>query len=279
MIAHRPFHVSIFALAAVVTAALPLDSHAQDAAKVQANVQTNAQAVAQAPAPECRAPADITRLTTPLSRTAKKLASGDPLKIVAIGSSSTAGAGATSPANSYPSRLAVELATLFPKQQINVINRGVNGEEARDMLARFDANVIAEKPDLVIWQVGTNAVLRDQPLMPAGGLMHAGLAKLKAIGADVILLDLQFAPKVLAKTDADGMVDLIGATAKKENVGLFQRFAVMRYWRQVSKIPYDKFLSPDELHMNDWSYGCIAKLLAGSIADASARTTLTAGVK
>ena len=270
---HRPFHVSVFALAAVVTAALPLDSsHAQDAAKVQANVRGDAQA------PECRAPTDITRLTAPLSLTAKKLASGEPLKIVAIGSSSTAGAGATSPANSYPSRLAIELAALFPKQQINVINRGVNGEEARDMLARFDANVIAEKPDLVIWQVGTNAVLRDQPLTPAGGLMHAGLAKLKAIGSDVILLDLQFAPKVLAKADADGMVDLIGATAKKENVSLFQRFAVMRYWRQVSKIPYDKFLSPDELHMNDWSYGCIAKLLAGSIAEASARSTLTAGV-
>jgi len=273
---HRPFHVSVLALAAVVTAALP--SHAQDAAKVQANVQTNIQGNVQAPAPECRAPADITRLTAPLSRTAKKLASGEPLKIVAIGSSSTAGAGATSPAHSYPSRLAIELATLFPKQQINVINRGVNGEEARDMLARFDTNVIAEKPDLVIWQVGTNAVLRDQPLTPAGGLMHAGLAKLKAIGSDVILLDLQFAPKVLAKADADGMVDLIGATAKQENVSLFQRFAVMRYWRQVSKIPYDKFLSPDELHMNDWSYGCIAKLLAGSIAEASARSTLTAGV-
>ena len=105
-----------------------------------------------------------------------------------------------------------------------------------------------------------------------------GVARLKAIGADVILLDPQFAPKVLAKRKPDQMVDLIGATAKKENVALFQRFAVMRYWRQVSNIPYDKFLSPDELHMNDWSYGCIAKLLAGSIAEASTRSTLTAGV-
>jgi acyl-CoA thioesterase I len=264
---HRPFPALIAAAAAVFAAAMPIGgSHAQEAAKTQAA------------APECRAPVDITRLASPLMRTARKLAAREPLKIVAIGSSSTAGAGASSPERSYPNRLAIELAALFPGQQISVVNRGANGEEARDMLARFEESVIAEKPDLVIWQVGTNAVLRDNPLAPAGSLMQQGIARLKEIGADVILLDLQYAPKVLAKSDADGMVDLIGATAKKENVGLFQRFAVMRYWRQASQIPYSKFLSPDELHMNDWSYGCIAKLLAGSIAEASSRSTLTAGV-
>jgi hypothetical protein len=35
-------------------------------------------------------------------------------------------------------------------------------------------------------------------------------------------------------------------------------------------------LSEDELHMNDWGYGCFARLLAGSIADASNRSTVTA---
>jgi acyl-CoA thioesterase-1 len=30
------------------------------------------------------------------------------------------------------------------------------------------------------------------------------------------------------------------------------------------------------LHMNDWSYGCIAKLLAGAIYDAATRATVTA---
>ena len=34
------------------------------------------------------------------------------------------------------------------------------------MLARLDSAVIAEKPDLVLWQVGTNSVLRDKALLP-----------------------------------------------------------------------------------------------------------------
>lgn len=257
-----PFRPTTWLVAAAFAAAAGIvPARAEDAAK---------------PNPPCAVPSELSRITTPLPRTAKRIATGEPLTIVAIGSSSTAGAGASSPAASYPSRLAVELSAAFPRQKINVINRGVNGEDAREMLARFDDNVIAEKPDLVLWQVGTNSVLRDQPLQPAGLLIHEGLARLKAIGADVILIDPQFAPKVLAKADVDELVDLLATAAKKDNVSLFRRFAVMRHWRQVARIPYETFLSSDELHMNDWSYACMAKIMAGSIAEAATRGTLTA---
>jgi hypothetical protein len=80
------------------------------------------------------APADLTRLPYALARMAGRLASGQSLTIAAIGSSSTAGAGASTPAASYPSRLAVELRGRFPGRAITVLNRGVNGEVARDML-------------------------------------------------------------------------------------------------------------------------------------------------
>ena len=178
---------------------------------------------------------------------------------------------------SYPSRLAEELKLLLPRTAVKVVNRGIGGETAKEMLARFDDEVVAEKPDIVIWQVGSNSVLRDQPLAPAGKLIRKGLAKLKDSGADVIVMNPQYAPKVIVKHDAERMVDLIGHAAKEAHVDLFQRFAVMRYWRLTENIPFDVFLSPDELHMNDWSYGCVAKLLAGSIAEAAMRPTLTAG--
>ena len=159
-----------------------------------------------------------------------------------------------------------------------MINRGVNGEEAADMLKRLDDGVLSEKPDLILWQVGANAVLRDAEIPSVRSDILEGLRRMKASGADVILIDPQFAPKVLAKKDAETMVDLIATTAKANNVDLFRRFAVMRHWRNVARIPFETFISPDELHMNDWSYGCVAKLLAGAIAEAATRTTLTAGV-
>ena len=149
---------------------------------------------AEASVPHCVAPADLTRLDLPLRRTASRLASGKLIIIVALGSSSTAGAGASSAATTYPSRLMVELAQRFPTQPITVLNRGVAGERAIDMLARPPC---------------------------------------------------------------------------KRNIDLFHRFGLMRHWYEVDSIPFEAFLAPDELHMNDWSYNCFAKALADAIADAA----------
>jgi lysophospholipase L1-like esterase len=217
--------------------------------------------------PQCVAPPEITRLDIPLRRTAEQLGKGHPLTIVALGSSSTAGAGASSPAMSYPARLEVELARLLPSHRISVLNRGIGGELAIDMLARFDQSVAAEHPDLVLWQLGTNAVLRGHGLLSAS-LVRDGVARMKGIDAEVILIDPQFAPKVIVKADIADMIDLISAAAKQENVNLFHRFALMRHWHDMDGLPFEAFVSPDGLHMNDWSYGCLAKVLAGAITAA-----------
>jgi lysophospholipase L1-like esterase len=226
--------------------------------------------------PHCTASADLVRFDKPLGRTGQKLAAGLPITILAMGSSSTAGAGASSSAASYPSRLEVELKERFPPANIRVLNRGANGEEAADMLARLDMS-LAEGPDLILWQVGTNAVLRNYAIDSSGALIRYGVTRMKAYGADVVLIDPQFAPKVLEKPDAQGMVDLIRATAKAENVDVFRRFDVMRQWQEAAFIPIETFLSPDLLHMNDWSYDCVAKLLSVAIGEAATRATAVAG--
>jgi len=224
----------------------------------------------------CKAPHELTRLSQPLLQTARRLANLEPVTIVAIGSSSTAGAGASTPKASYPSRLAVELKERFPGRPITVINRGVNGEEARDMLARFPQDVIAEKPDLVLWQVGTNAVLRDDPLAPTSPIILDGARQIKDIGADVVMVDPQFVPRMIAKPEADTMVKLISAAAKEANVDLFQRFATMRYWHEAEHLPFAAFTTPDNLHMNDWGYHCFAKLIGAAIAEAATRDVASA---
>jgi lysophospholipase L1-like esterase len=227
---------------------------------------------------DCTAPSDLTRLDYPLKRVSQRVAAGQSLKIVAIGSSSTAGAGASSADLSYPARLQVELEELMPRVPITVVNRGVNGEESRDMLARFERDVFSEKPDLVLWQAGSNSVLRDRPLSEAPAPLNEGLKLLKEHGADVVLMNPQYAPKVITRHDVEGMVHLMAVTAKQKSINLFQRFAVMRYWQLTEGIPFNRFLSSDDLHLNDWSYSCIAKLLGGAIHDAATRPTMTATV-
>ena len=272
---HRDYllnRTAMIAAAGLLLAVAP--AMAQTPGDVAAAAATTASPAAAAPA--CEVDADADRFAHPLSRTARVVAAGRPLKIVAVGSSSTAGTGASTSAASYPSRLEAELTRLFPRSEITVLNRGVGGEEARDMVARFETSVIKEAPDLVIWQVGTNSVLRDHPLQPHLSLLHGGIAALKATGADVVLVDPQFAPRFIAKANATAMVELIARTSKEESVDLFQRNQMMRRWLEVDGLTFDTTLSPDQLHMNDWSYACLAKWLGAAIAEAATRPTETA---
>lgn len=237
-----------------------------------------APAHAEAPVYACRDNPKLARLSTPLARMQRLVASGRPVTVVALGSSSTAGAGASSPAASYPARLEVELRNRFPGAAITVLNRGANGEVAGEMLARFDQIVADDKPDVVLWQVGTNSVLRDDPIGPVDRLINDGLVWMKALGADVVLIDPQYAPKVIVKPEAESMVNVLAAASTKRGVDLFPRFAVMREWRDTDAIPFEVFLSPDLLHMNDWGYACLAKLLGAAIADAATRPVAAASV-
>ena len=231
---------------------------------------------AQAASPPCDNPLDMLRLTHPLTRVGHKLTTGDPITIVAMGSSSTWGAGASSPAANYPNQLAADLKARFPKHTFNVLNAGVGGEEVADMLKRFDSAVIAVKPDLVLWQLGTNSIIRDHKASEHGATIREGLQKIRSVNADVVLIDPQFVPKVIAKPEAERMVEMLSTTAKLQDVDLFRRFDVMKRWSVVDKMPFEQFVSPDGLHMNDWGYACMAKGLGMAIAEAAQRPVLSA---
>ena len=201
-----------------------------------------------------------------LPHVASKLASGEPVVIVAFGSSSTAGTGTTSPEFTYPNRLAAQLRRQYPTADITVINRGQGGEDAPEMMKRLQTAVLDMKPDLVIWQVGTNAVLRDLDPIETAKLVEDGVARIQAVGADLVLVDPQYSPRINERAESAGqMVKLLGRVAELRHVGFFPRFEVMRDWHERQAIPIDNFVIADGLHMNDWGYACFAQLLGDDI--------------
>ncbi|MBQ8101443.1 MAG: SGNH/GDSL hydrolase family protein [Afipia sp.] len=202
-----------------------------------------------------------------LPRVARRIAADEPVTIVAFGSSTTVGYG-TSAAYNYPSRLADQLRRKFPTADISVINRGMGGQDAPEMMKRFDVAVLDADPDLVIWQLGTNAVVKGNAsdIAATAALVEDGIARLQARGIDVVLIDPQYVPAVAAKTEnASKMVKLLGDVAKLKNVSVFPRFEVMRQWHEDEKMPFEKFVIGDGLHMNDWGYACFAQLLGDTI--------------
>ncbi len=226
-------------------------------------------ATAHAEAPRvCDAPPELLRFSRTLSHLGQRLAAHRPLSIVALGSSSTSGAGTSSPEHAYPARLAAWLSARFPGQRLTVENRGVPGAELEEMVAQLDQVLARGTPDLVVWQLGTNALLHHRAPLSLEPRLEHELDRLRKAGADVVLVGPQFAPAVRDSPDRDALLASLRAAAEASGVDLFPRYQVMRGWA-LARPDWDAFLAPDALHMNDWGADCLARLLARAIADAA----------
>ncbi|MBV8131649.1 MAG: SGNH/GDSL hydrolase family protein [Alphaproteobacteria bacterium] len=216
--------------------------------------------------PSCAVSPALSEIGVALDRSARRIDQGSPLTIVAMGSSSTLGVGASAPSMTYPSRLDRELRDRFPAVEIRVLNRGIGGQDVGEELNRLDRDVVAEHPDLVIWQVGTNAVLRRDDLTVDEQLIRQGVSLMKEVGIDVVLMDLQYARRVLTRPSWGEMERVIGEIARSDHVGLFRRFEIMKEWDHTQQLAPAPMIGPDGLHMTDASYGCLASELAEALA-------------
>jgi lysophospholipase L1-like esterase len=226
----------------------------------------SADPTATPPEANCAVPPKLSAIEGALDRTTLRIQLGKPLTIVAMGSSSTLGVGASTSGMSYPSRLEQDLKERFPGVEIRVINHGVGGQDVPEELTRLGRDVIAEHPDLVIWQVGTNAVLRRDDLSTDEQLIRRGVSLMRDNGIDVVLMDLQYAPRVLARPASADMQRLLAELAKRARVGLFRRFEIMQEWDRTRQLAPAAMIGPDGLHMTDASYGCLADQLAEALA-------------
>jgi lysophospholipase L1-like esterase len=212
-----------------------------------------------------------------LPRTATILTNDTPLKIVAIGSSSTLGLWQSDAAKTYPGRMQSELLRLKPGLRVDVINSGRNADTIPGNVARFERDVFAHAPDLVVWQVGTNDVTWLESNDSLTRKIVDGVRALKASGADVILMDQQYAPVILA-SQYSKMQAAITDAARQAQVPLFSRFALMQ--RAVEGgVATSALTAWDGLHNSADGYDCVGRALARAILAAAARETPEAAPK
>src|SRR5271165_2250336 len=184
--------------------------------------------------------------------------------IVALGSSSTQGAMASDLAHSYPAVLQQVLSAGLPEAHVAVINRGVGGQDAAEELARLDADVLAVRPQLVIWQVGANGALRNADPAVFRAMVSTGVRRMQAAGADVILMDNQQSPALLAKAAEPVFDQALAQVASETGASLFSRRTLMLGWHRAGA-PLSEFIAADGLHHNDRGYLCVAQSLASAI--------------
>jgi acyl-CoA thioesterase I len=189
---------------------------------------------------------------------------GSETIVVTLGSSSTQGAMASDLAHSYPAMLQELLSAGLPKAHVAVLNRGIGGQDAAEELARLDVDVIAVRPQVVIWQVGANGALRNADPVVFRAMVSGGVRRLQAAGIDVILMDNQQAPRLLAAPREPLLDAALAHVATETGATLFSRRSLMQAWEHDGA-PLTEFISSDGLHHNDQGYRCVAQALAHSI--------------
>lgn len=217
-----------------------------------------------------------------LPATRAAVSAGRPITIVAFGSSSTAGAGATAPDRTYPARLEARLKTRLPNTPVTVLNRGSGGQTVEAMLARLDDDVLAVRPTLVIWQAGANEALRGTDPTRFEALLDEGVRRIVAAGSDLVLMDNQVAPR-LPPTESQAVFGAVLAReARVRSVSLFSRTALMREWQTAAtpaiELPKgetsaEDMIGRDGVHHTDRGYACLAASLGDAIAASTVALT------
>ncbi|WP_292107044.1 SGNH/GDSL hydrolase family protein [Brevundimonas sp.] len=228
--------------------------------------------IAAAPpvAAQCPADAEVLTVNRPLGAARAAIAEGR-LTILAMGSSSIEGVGASAPELSFVPLLEQGLETRLPGVVVTVVNRGVGGENAGETAARFPAEIEAAQPDLILWQLGANDVLQNRSEDAFLADFRAGQALLADSGADVIVIDSQRVPEdrdldfIRGRNPALGAFSALTALeAGRVGYGVFHRFDTMAGWSGLDA----GGVGPDGLHLNDAGYACWAKLTAESLVGA-----------
>jgi acyl-CoA thioesterase I len=203
--------------------------------------------------------------TRPLRSTIQAMRTKDTVRVLAIGSSSTAGVGASKPSATYVAKLETSLEATLAGLDFDVIGRGLSGEVAEGQSARMKREIEENRPDLVVWQVGTNDAIRHVDLESFRNCLRRTLAWLREQKVDVVLVDPQYGDVLTSDVYYEQVVTVISEVAREARVLLVDRFEAMK---EIARERGDTFyLSSDNLHLNDTGHRCMAEQMARAIVD------------
>ena len=206
-----------------------------------------------------------------LARVARLRAQGQSVRVVVLGSSSTAGAGASRPELGYVAQLAHLLRGTWGADAVTVFNKGVGGDTLTQELARRDRDVYALNPDLVIVQTGMNDVLQNVGRIGFERDLNSFVRELKGRGLDVLLVNVQYVERLKFSTNYHLMRELVQAVGRFNHVGVLSRYDLSRSLVRQDGFPLASLSASDGLHPNDLMHWCTAQALSRTITQGASQ--------
>jgi acyl-CoA thioesterase I len=219
--------------------------------------------VAPPMSPQCDVPAADIAAPATLPNVTQALQKGEKVRILAIGSSSTLGWGASSKSRTYPSQLEDILEHALKGVEIVIVNRGVAGEMAETTAERIKGEVALRKPDLVLWQLGTNDALARIPPRDFENTVRSTIDWLKDDRTDVVLVGVQYTLRLVRDPNYVAIRDSLRKIAAEEHILYVRRYDAMRFIAQTRANL--QLMAGDNFHLNDLGYQCMAEHIAHAV--------------
>lgn len=218
-------------------------------------------ALAESPI-DCSAPRELVEDEPLLPALSERFKQHQPVTIVVIGGGSTAG---TAPDNAYPHFLEVALQHRHPETPVTVLNRGVEGETTEQMVGRFAKDVYAQQPALVIWEAGTIDAVQGDDVNAFVETLTDGIAALRDHNSEIMLMDMQYNPRTVSVINFEPYLDALHQTATLQDVYMFQRFEIMKYWNEASIFDFSSVPREKRAALAREFYACLGERLAEAI--------------
>jgi hypothetical protein len=251
-------------LSAVVIAGLlaAAPARAQDA---KTDTKTDA---APAERKACEVSSDLVSVgDSALEKVAAAVKTDKKLDVLVVGSGSSGLAGPDGASAAYPARLEVYLREKLPGVAVSVTTSLQQKRSAEEVAEGLQAMVAERKPQLLIWQTGTVDAMRAIHPDDFRNALDEGVTAVKGAGADVMLMNLQYSPRMESMLPTAPYLDNIRAVAQQQDVPLFDRYSIMHSWNESGA--FDLSNSSRSFTLAKGVHDCLGRVLADLVIAAA----------
>jgi len=194
------------------------------------------------------------------------------LDIVVLGTASSALAGPGASTKAYPARFESELKAKLPEVAVRVTTYARPRQTAPDMAKEISGILPRDKPALLVWQTGTGDAIRAIDPDSFRAALEDGVTAARAEDSDIVLMNMQYSPRTETMIALGPYLEVMRFVALQNEINLFDRFAIMKYWNEVGT--FDLSTATKKTDLGERVHECIGRLLAEFILD-SAKLTVS----
>lgn len=211
---------------------------------------------------DCQTPGITVGGDMPLPTIERAIRERKVLRIMAIGASASHASHASR--RGYQGLIEAVIERAIPGVDVQIIDRGVSGELARDAAERMKVEVALVRADLVLWQLGTNDALARIPLQDFKTAVSDALRWLRSHNIDVVLVGQRYARGMTSDKHYQAIRDTLRVVAEQHRVLRIGRYEAAQVIEQSRRQELGG-QTPNEFLMTEAGYACLSEYVARAV--------------